>query len=213
MTSSVSLLAVLAVGLLANPSTAQTRSRSAVRPRVATVQRMVNGDLMCYVTLVDDSGQTYQSVGATFELCANQSAYLNKRVNLTYGTVSVNDCQSTEPCGRSRRQTLITQMQIINNANSCSRGTSAGYLPPRLQVGQSGSSVHVGNLNLRQQPGVQGRVVGVLAPGNTFRVLEGPACAGNYVWWKVNTGRTQGWVAEGEPASAVYWLVPDPISN
>lgn len=92
-------------------------------------------------------------------------------------------------------------------AQSCSRGASAGYLTPRLHVGDAGHSVHVGNLNIRQQPGTQGRSIGSLAPGATFTVLEGPACVGDYVWWKLNTGRVQGWVAEGEPSSSTYWLV------
>lgn len=96
-----------------------------------------------------------------------------------------------------------------NPSYACPSGASTTYLTPRLQVGNTGYSAHVGNLQIRQQPGIQGRNIGSLAPGDTFTVLEGPACVGTYVWWKLNTGRVQGWVAEGESSSSVYWLVSD----
>ncbi|GEM_PF-1082341 len=94
-----------------------------------------------------------------------------------------------------------------NTSRACPSEASDTYLTPRLQIGNIGYSAHVGNLHIRQQPGIQGRSIGSLAPDDTFTVLEGPACVGTYVWWKLNTGRVQGWVAEGEPSSSVYWLV------
>lgn len=209
----VSLAIASITGYWASSAAAQTGGRSSDRPTSGTVQQVVSGDVMCYITLADDRGRVYQSLGADFEICANSDAYINRRVNLTYGQASVNDCQSAEPCGRSRLVTLITQMTVVNGVSNCSQGASAGYLPSRLQVGTRGHSVHVGNLNMRQRPGLQSRIVGTLAPGGEFTVQQGPSCQDSYVWWKVNTGRTQGWVAEGEPSSMVYWLVPDANRN
>ncbi|MGB5959682.1 MAG: hypothetical protein WBG73_03395 [Coleofasciculaceae cyanobacterium] len=108
----VSLFATSTLGLFTNPAVAQSRNTLA-QPQVATVKKMVTGDLMCYVTLVDEKGVKYESVGATFEICANEKAYLNKKVELVYRQVSVNDCQSSEPCGKTRRQYLIVQMKTI----------------------------------------------------------------------------------------------------
>lgn len=82
-------------------------------PSVAKVTSMNMGDIMCYVTLVDDRGTKYEGVGAEFELCEQQNNFLNRRVNLTYKQVSVSDCRSAEPCGRSRMQTLITSMSPL----------------------------------------------------------------------------------------------------
>jgi hypothetical protein len=196
----------------ANQAIAQSNS-SGDRPTSGTVRNLVSGDIMCYVTLVDRNGRVHENIGATFDICANSASFLNQPVTITYGQESVSDCQSAEPCGRSRLATLITQMQLVNRPSNCFQGASAGYLPARLQVNQRGHSIHVGNLNLRQRPGLQGRIVGTLPPGGRFTVLDGPFCSDNYVWWKVNTGRTQGWVAEGEPSSFVYWLTPDNIRN
>lgn len=94
-----------------HPVFAQSRNSTA-QPQVATVEKMVDGDLMCYVTLRGENGVKYENVGATFEICANKKAFLNKKVNLVYGQVSVNDCRSAEPCGKTRRQTLIVQMKV-----------------------------------------------------------------------------------------------------
>ncbi len=110
---SVSLVATSNFGLLANPAVALPRNTVA-QPSVATVKKMVNGDIMCYVTLVDPRGVKHENVGATFEVCAKKKTYLNKKVNLVYRQVSVNDCRSIEPCGKTRRESLIVQMKIAN---------------------------------------------------------------------------------------------------
>ncbi len=80
-------------------------------PEIATVSSMSSGDLMCYVTLVDDSGTSYE-VGAVFDVC-DPDTFVNQRVSLTYGTVNIADCQSAEPCGRTRAETVITSMSLI----------------------------------------------------------------------------------------------------
>jgi hypothetical protein len=207
---SVSLFATSTLGFFTSPVAAQVRN-SAEQPKVATVKSMVDGDLMCYVTLVDGNGVTYREVGATFEICENKNTFLNKKVNLVYGKVSVNDCQSAEPCGKTRQQTLIVKMTVAdpNQSNSCFRGASAGYTIPRLKVGMTGHSVALVNLQVRKQPGIESQSVGSLAPRSNFKVLQGPQCVGNYVWWNVNTGRVQGWVAEGDPVTLKYWLAPN----
>jgi hypothetical protein len=108
-----SLVATSTLSSISLPVVAQPRNTVA-QPSVATVKKMVNGDLMCYVTLVDRNGVKYDNVGATFEICAKKKTYLNKNVKLVYRQVSVNDCRSIEPCGKTRRQSLIVQMNIIN---------------------------------------------------------------------------------------------------
>ena len=109
---SVCLFAASTIALLAIHTTVQAK-KAVPRPTVATVKSMVNGDLMCYVNLVDQKGKQYNSVGASFEICAKEKRFLNKKVQLSYSPASVNDCQSAEPCGKSRIETLITKMKII----------------------------------------------------------------------------------------------------
>lgn len=110
-----SLVAISSLSIFANDAVAQSRN-STPQPRVATVEKMVDGDLMCYVTLVAENG-IKREVGAIFEICANKKAFLNKKVNLVYMQVAVNDCQSAEPCGKTRQQSLIVQMKVANLNN------------------------------------------------------------------------------------------------
>lgn len=80
--------------------------------KVGIVQELVTGDLMCYGTLIDESGKEHY-LGASFEICADQDYYLNKKVRLTYKKVNINDCQSAEPCGKTRKEWIISQMTVI----------------------------------------------------------------------------------------------------
>ena len=80
--------------------------------RVGIVEELVTGDLMCYATLIDENGKEHYA-GASFEICADQDYYLNKKVQLTYEEININDCQSSEPCGKTRKELIITKMKII----------------------------------------------------------------------------------------------------
>jgi hypothetical protein len=90
---------------------AQKSDKSVVIPTSGKLLKLVNGDLMCYVDLVDARGKKYHSLGANFEIC-NQTKLLNKRVKLTYKWVRVSDCQGIEPCGKSRLAYLISTMRV-----------------------------------------------------------------------------------------------------
>jgi hypothetical protein len=102
--SSVTLLATGLIGL--------TASIAAPLPSSGTILKMTNGDLMCYVDLKDSKGKEHQ-VGATFEICEQSKKFLNKKVTLTYKKIRVNDCQSAEPCGKTRREMLVVKMKRI----------------------------------------------------------------------------------------------------
>ncbi|MCV3212334.1 hypothetical protein OGM63_02110 [Plectonema radiosum NIES-515] len=100
------------ISFFTNPASIQAREVGA-KPTIGTVKSMTNGDIMCYVKLVDNKGNVYKNIGASFEICAKEKTFLNKKVRLSYGKVSVSNCQSAEPCGKSRLETLITKMQLI----------------------------------------------------------------------------------------------------
>jgi hypothetical protein len=119
--------------------TDQTKQASREQPKVGTVKSMVNGDLMCYVTLVDERGTQHQ-VGADFELCANEKTFLNKKVRAFYQTVSVNDCQSAEPCGKTRRQSIITKMEVIGKGESTNSKNSQ-------TISNGEWTITIGNIN------------------------------------------------------------------
>jgi len=93
-----------------------TKKGANQQPKEGTVKKIVNGDLMCYVTLVDNKGIQH-NVGASFEICADEKKFLNKKVRVTYTVESDSDCQSEEPCGKTRKQSIITRMEVVNESS------------------------------------------------------------------------------------------------
>lgn len=81
-------------------------------PTIGTPIELVQGDLLCYATIVDQAGEQ-QELGATFEICQAQNAILNQKVRLIYITENVADCESAEPCGKTRQATLISDTVLL----------------------------------------------------------------------------------------------------
>jgi hypothetical protein len=109
------LMRVLSTGTAATLGLLSTMALAATAapklPSSGRVLSLQNGDLMCYVQLRDSRGRKHD-LGAIFELCEN-NRFLRKQVKLSYRRVRVNDCQSAEPCGKTRWATLITKMRVI----------------------------------------------------------------------------------------------------
>ncbi|MCW5314947.1 hypothetical protein GTQ43_14360 [Nostoc sp. KVJ3] len=80
-------------------------------PIFGTIKDMQNGDLKCYVTVVDEDGKLYEGVGAIFDIC-EPDKYVNQKVKMSYELEDVSDCQSSEPCGKTIKEWLITKIEI-----------------------------------------------------------------------------------------------------
>ena len=108
----ISITITCKISLFLNTSSAKANNLLP-RPTVGTVKEISNGDISCYVGLVDEKGKKYESLPADFKMCAQEKKFLNKKVKLTYDKRRVNDCESIEPCNKSRIETMIVKMQII----------------------------------------------------------------------------------------------------
>lgn len=100
----------------------------------------------------------------------------------------------------------------------------AGYMEPRLQIGNANAQVEVGNLPnaLRSFPSVddnEGQNIGTIQPGRIIdRVIAGPVCNQGFVWWLVEFDGQTGWTAESNESSSDYYLEPlsgsvDPVTE
>ena len=87
------------------------------QPKIATVKELVTGDIICYATIVDDQGKEH-NVGASFEICDQADKYLNQKVRASYEIASLNDCESAEPCGKTRQESIISQMEILQETST-----------------------------------------------------------------------------------------------
>ncbi|MGM3309385.1 hypothetical protein ACSQ6I_25975 [Anabaena sp. WFMT] len=103
------------------------------QPQIGTVKELVNGDLLCYATLVDEKGIEHQ-VGASFEICAEEAKFLNKKVRAVYTIESVSDCESAEPCGKSRQESIITKMEVLGDQRSSNSENISGSIITGNQV-------------------------------------------------------------------------------
>lgn len=61
-------------------------------------------------------------------------------------------------------------------------------------------------LNLRAGPGVDYEAVALLEEGAIFFVLDGPACSGEFTWFRVRIRGREGWLAEGDQQQ--YYVEP-----
>jgi hypothetical protein len=98
----------------ASNSSAIARSMP-VYPEIGTLISAQSGDLACYTTVRDRQGREFQIL-ATYEICDRQSQLLNQTVRFIYEDGNVPDCESAEPCGRTRRETLIADVVELGDS-------------------------------------------------------------------------------------------------
>jgi hypothetical protein len=64
-------------------------------------------------------------------------------------------------------------------------------------------------LIVRRQPGLGSREITRLEPETHLTVVDGPACANSWSWWKVRVdGGAIGWVSEGGDAVDPHFICP-----
>lgn len=110
-----------------------------LEPEIGTVKAIQQGDLMCYITFIDEAGKE-RTEGATFELCEKSGQYLNQRLRLIYGVRNVSDCQSNEPCGKTRRANVVIKLDRIDAA-------APTETQDRMVLKNSQWTIEVGNMN------------------------------------------------------------------
>jgi serine/threonine protein kinase len=80
----------------------------------------------------------------------------------------------------------------------------------RLHVGDQAYVSYFPPLNnrVRTTPDLDASQIGSLEPGEKMKIIDGPSCADNMVWWEIRSLETSltGWTSEGDKEN--YWLVP-----
>lgn len=87
-----------------------------------------------------------------------------------------------------------------------------GSYPSRLHIGNRAyisSTPFLAN-RVRSKPGLSSEIIGRIQSGEYLKILDGPACANEWVWWYIRAEKDSllGWTAEGD--SENYWLMPAP---
>ncbi|MGB3638149.1 MAG: hypothetical protein WBA39_11325 [Rivularia sp. (in: cyanobacteria)] len=87
------------------------------QPKVATIKEIVQGDLACYVSLIDEKGKEH-NISADFDICSQEKQFLNKKVKLSYEILNFNDCESNEPCGKTKKESAIVKMEVVGGSKT-----------------------------------------------------------------------------------------------
>ena len=103
---------------------------------------------------------------------------------------------------------LILLVSITQAQSTDCPDDFAGYLTPRLSIGQQARVLPDKILNVRPQPSLDMARISSISSGASFEVLDGPQCAAGFVWWFGDIDGIQGWVAEGSAVDAEYYLEP-----
>jgi len=59
---------------------------------------------------------------------------------------------------------------------------------------------------VRKEPSRKADILGLINPGGSMTIIDGPACADGWVWWKVKNADYEGWMSEGDQET--YWMIP-----
>lgn len=105
---------------------------------------------------------------------------------------------------------LISSIGMINaqsNSENCPSDFTS-YLMPRLVIGEEARVVFDIMLNLRPSPTINEARIAQLSGGTHFTVLEGPQCAEGFIWWQIETGDLNGWIAELNLSEDEYFVEP-----
>ena len=85
-----------------------------------------------------------------------------------------------------------------------------GAPPQRVMIGEKANvCTESDDLIVRQEPGLDGMELTGIEPGTNLMIINGPSCANNWSWWKVELDSgLDGWVAEGGDDIDPYFICP-----
>ena len=72
------------------------------------------GDLACYVTLLNTSTQKLEHYDSEFEWC-HRPKLIGQTIKATFQQITVNDCESIEPCGQSGTTVSLRSAHIVED--------------------------------------------------------------------------------------------------
>lgn len=100
----------------------------------------------------------------------------------------------------------VISMSAQSNESTDCPPDYAGYLAPRLIVGEQARVVFDIELNVRPVPGLDEARLTSLAGGTHVSVISDPVCVDDFIWWQIELDELQGWVAEGSLADDEYFI-------
>jgi hypothetical protein len=117
--------------------------------------------------------------------------------------ITITTAPTDIPAATATATPTVTEIPIISEQASICPGVPAISIKRNALAQISLNSPK--SLNVRSEPGLKGKRIGMLTPGEPVLIVDGPRCADNYTWWFVRslTG-LEGWTAVGDATG--YWI-------
>jgi hypothetical protein len=161
------------------------------------------------IVRVDDQATVYElEEGKEFHVEFDDNNKLYRRVALNYESDGdiVLELESVQG-----QNTTSGGSENASSGNPSSTITSCSGAPKqRLKVGGNASVCTTSEpVALRDGPGKGYSVIKYLVSGADLKVKDGPVCANNWSYWKVQTESGYiGWMSEGGDSKDTYFLCP-----
>lgn len=82
---------------------------------IGFITELGSGDHACYLIATDRFGDTF-GASATFEICERADELVATTSWLIYTVETVNDCESSEPCGETREEWLVSDAVVLGDS-------------------------------------------------------------------------------------------------
>jgi len=100
----------------------------------------------------------------------------------------------------------LDRIGFANNIQPPPPVVCPGFQASRLKVNMFARVTPGPANNFRAGPSLSAQQIGQIPGGEYFLTLEGPVCANNMAWWRVDYNGQIGWTSEGTGND--YWLEP-----
>lgn len=149
------------------------------------------------------------SVQTIAPLLAVHTTTMQPMASVTQGVLETTETVVEQPEATATREVAMTinTNSVVESVMDCPTGQ-----PSRLEIGDYAYILY--NLNLREEPGLNAKVIDINIAFQTVEVVGGPICTsvdgGAYMWWQVKTSSgLTGWSAEAPLSDDHYFLRPD----
>ncbi|NCG24159.1 MAG: hypothetical protein GWP47_08535 [Actinobacteria bacterium] len=82
---------------------------------IGFITELGTGDIACYLTATDRLGDTF-GASATVEICERADELVATTSWLVYTIEIVDDCESSEPCGETREEWLVSDAVVLGDS-------------------------------------------------------------------------------------------------
>lgn len=130
--------------------------------------------------------------------------------------ITITATEAVKPASATPQPTLTLLPSVSPTFTPTPGATDAAQVcpntyPTRLKKGIRVYASLYPNLpnRIREQATTRAKILGMINPGEEADVVDGPACAEGWIWWKIKKDNgLSGWTAEGDGKD--YWILPKP---